>query len=218
MSKKNNDKQVATQREAQAWQFASEDRAASRAKADELSKSQGTRLKAFFDLRDKSDRFLKDIEEGKDVKGLLKGELAFRDKAGERSRKESQMISNTGARKLMGAPDANFQTLMDSQMNAERENEYARDALGLLDTRMGEAKGDLLNATTAISNDDYQIANVLSGNAAQGLGFWDTTNKNKEQVMNRPSWFSKYVMPFATAAAGGVTTWLTGGANKAAGG
>lgn len=211
MGKKNNDKQLAKQQAADTYKMAMEDRTAVRNKANELSGNQAQRLKGFMDLRDKSDKFLTDIDQGKDVKGLIGGELAFRDKAGKRAEKESQMIANTGARKLMGAPDANFQSLLDSQMNADREQEYAGQALGLLDQRMGEAKSDLINATSAISNDDYQIANVLSGNAAQGMGFWNATNDAKEKTLNRPGWFSKYVMPFAQGAAGGLTTWLTGG-------
>ncbi len=119
---------------------------------------------------------------------------------------------NTGSRKLAGSPNENFMAQLDTVANTERENAYAGDALGLLDKNMGMAKNDMLNAESVLNNDEYQVANVLSGNSAQGMQFAGAASQNLDQTQARNrGWFSKYVMPFAQGAAGAATSWLSGG-------
>lgn len=211
MSKKNKEKEQAQQREQQAFNFYAEDRTASRNKSNELAASQGDRLKDTIALRDKSRQFLNDADSGKDIAGLLQGELAFRGAAADRKKTENRMYQNTGARKLAGAPDANFQYQMDSLMNAESDEQYGQTALELLENNKSQAKQDMLTAENVLNADEYNIANVLNGNVAQAGQFWQGTANQKQQIDNKPSWFSKYIMPFAQGAAGGITSWLTGG-------
>lgn len=205
------DAAVAKKREDQQWQLAQEARKVSSDKANYLDSSRGERLKGIYSLRDQSSSFLAGDAAGKDVSGLMSGDLSRLQSASGSAKQANRMAMDTGSRAL-GGVDPNFMAQLDTMKNLDMEQNYAHEAANLYGRNKGEAKTDLSNTTNMINNDEFNTANVLNGNASQGLQFVGAAESSRAAADQRnQSVFSKYVMPFVQSFAG-VAASPTGGA------
>lgn len=211
MPKKSQEQKDAAVQQKEAFGMYKQDRESSRAKSLELAGNQKDRFANTIKERDYASNMLSGIRGGKDVTSLLSGQIGLMDKAGKQSEMETQMQMNTGSRALMGAPDSNLMAQLDKQSGTERASSRARDILGLVQDTEGASQKMVMDADTILNNDEYNIANVLSGNVAQAGQFSSNADRRRTEADSRPNFFSKYIMPLATAGIGAAGSYFSGG-------
>lgn len=201
---------TATAREKETYDLSKALMARNTAKAAELDGNRRQRLGGLYDLRDRSNSFLKNDEQGKDVTGLIAGDLNHMQNASDSAKQSSRMAAKLGGRAFGGAADANLTAQLDTMKDLEGQRDYARDAAQIYGTAKENAKSDMANSTSAINTDEFNTASLLSNNASQGFNQWQGANQANENVIGRKpqGWFSKYGMPFIQAAVGVTSSYM----------